>query len=105
MAFLLTMAPPRAPRFPGRPCPVELPPLVPLRQQLDQPTVADVAAEVRRRWLESQLPQRLRRGDRIAVAVGSRGIANLATIVRATLGALRELGTRPFVVAAMGSHG
>jgi hypothetical protein len=48
---------------------------------------------------------RIRRRDRVAVAVGSRGIANVATIVRATLDSLRDLGAQPFVVAAMGSHG
>jgi hypothetical protein len=41
----------------------------------------------------------------VAVAVGSRGIAQLATMVRSTLEVLRDLGTQPFVVAAMGSHG
>jgi hypothetical protein len=67
--------------------------------------VADVAGEVRRRWLESRVAGRVRRGTRVAVAVGSRGIANLSAIVRATLDALRDLGAQPFVVAAMGSHG
>jgi hypothetical protein len=61
--------------------------------------------EVRRQWKASRLAQRLRPGARVAVAVGSRGIANLATIVRTTLDYLLELGARPFVVAAMGSHG
>jgi hypothetical protein len=60
---------------------------------------------VRRLWRESRVAGRFRRGARVAVAVGSRGIANLATIVRATLDALRDLGAQPFVVAAMGSHG
>jgi len=41
----------------------------------------------------------------VAVGVGSRGIANLSTIVRATLDVLREVGAKPFIVAAMGSHG
>ncbi|HEY7308703.1 MAG TPA: lactate racemase domain-containing protein, partial [Gemmataceae bacterium] len=45
------------------------------------------------------------RGAKVAVGVGSRGIANISAIVRATLGALRDLGASPFVVAAMGSHG
>jgi hypothetical protein len=67
--------------------------------------VADVAGEVRKQWLGSRFAGRLRRGERVAVAVGSRGITNLATIVRATLDSLRDLGARPFVVAAMGSHG
>jgi hypothetical protein len=84
---------------------MDIPFVAPLRQTQPQPTVTDLAGEVRRQWQASRLPQRLRRGDRVAVAVGSRGIANLPVIVRATLDALRDLGTQPFVVAAMGSHG
>jgi hypothetical protein len=67
--------------------------------------VADVAAETRRQWAASRLSGRIKRGDRVAVGVGSRGIANVAILVRATLDYLRDLGARPFVVAAMGSHG
>ena len=81
------------------------PSVTPLRQTAPQPVVADVAAEVRRQWQSSRLAGRVRPGDRVAVACGSRGIANVATIVRATLDYLRGLGARPFVVAAMGSHG
>jgi hypothetical protein len=84
---------------------LDIPPLVRLRQIHPQPRVADVPAEVHRQWQSSCLAQRLRRGDRVAVAVGSRGIANLAAMVRATVDFLRDRGTQPFVVAAMGSHG
>src|SRR5215472_8781138 len=84
---------------------MDFPPLTPLRQTLAQPVLHDVAAEVHRQWQGSRLSERVRRGDRVAVAVGSRGIANVATIVRATIDVLRDLGTQPFVVAAMGSHG
>jgi hypothetical protein len=44
-------------------------------------------------------------GSRVAVAVGSRGIAELPRLVRATVRALRSSGASPFVVPAMGSHG
>jgi hypothetical protein len=84
---------------------MDIPLVAPLRQNLTQPALADVAGEVRRQWQESRLPEHVRRGDRVAVAVGSRGIANLAVMVRATLDVLRDLGAHPFVVAAMGSHG
>ncbi len=82
-----------------------MPPVFPLRQTPPQPVVADVPGEVRRLWQASSLPRRVRPGDRVAVGVGSRGIANVAALVRATLDVLRDLGARPFVVAAMGSHG
>ena len=84
---------------------MDMPHLAPLCQTPPQPAVNDLTGEVRRLWQQSRLPQQLRRGDRVAVAVGSRGIANLATMVRTTLTTLHDLGTRPFVVAAMGSHG
>lgn len=41
----------------------------------------------------------------MAVAVGSRGITDLAAIVRAAVAHLRSLGLDPFVASAMGSHG
>jgi hypothetical protein len=84
---------------------MESPLFAPLRQIVTTPPLADIAGEVRRRWLTSSLPKRVKSGDRVAVAVGSRGIANLQTMVRATLDVLREAGAKPFVVAAMGSHG
>lgn len=84
---------------------MDFPLLAPLRQALRQPVVQDIPGEVRRQWQRAGLAQRLGRGARVAVAVGSRGIANLQAIVRATLEYLRDLGTEPFVVAAMGSHG
>ncbi len=84
---------------------MEIPLVAPLRQKLTQPVITDLAGEVRRQWQSSRLAQRLRPGSRVAVAVGSRGIANLAVLVRASVDALRDLGTQPFVVAAMGSHG
>jgi hypothetical protein len=41
----------------------------------------------------------------VAVGAGSRGIANLQAIVRATIAALQALGHKPFIFPAMGSHG
>jgi hypothetical protein len=67
--------------------------------------IADVAAEVRRQWLGSKTAKRIKPGMRIAVGCGSRGIKNYLTIAKATVEALKELGAKPFIVAAMGSHG
>ena len=84
---------------------MNIPLLAPLRQTDPQPVVADIPGEVRRQWLGSRFAKRVQRGAKVAVAVGSRGIANLFPIVRTTLDCLRTLGAEPFVVAAMGSHG
>ena len=84
---------------------MSIPLLTPIRQTIPQPAVADVAGETKHRWQSSGVLKRLKPGDRVAVGVGSRGIANLSAIVRATLDVLLETGAKPFVVAAMGSHG
>ncbi len=47
----------------------------------------------------------LKPGASVAIAVGSRGIANLSTIVRAVCDQLQAKRYSPFIVPAMGSHG
>lgn len=44
-------------------------------------------------------------GMDIAIAVGSRGIANLPVCVKVIVEMVRKAGARPFIVPAMGSHG
>ncbi|MGA2078162.1 MAG: lactate racemase domain-containing protein [Terriglobia bacterium] len=51
------------------------------------------------------VPAEKLRARRIAVAVGSRGIASLQEIVSAVCGWLKSQGAQPFVFPAMGSHG
>jgi Lactate racemase N-terminal domain len=76
-----------------------------VRQAFPQPRVADIAGTVRRLLLESRLRQRVPEGGTIAVGVGSRGITAIPTIAKATVETLKEMGYKPFIVAAMGSHG
>jgi hypothetical protein len=52
-----------------------------------------------------QLPPDKLLGRRIAISVGSRGICDLATVVRGVCEWLRESGAQPFVFPGMGSHG
>jgi hypothetical protein len=47
----------------------------------------------------------LRKGARVAVTAGSRGIARIDAILRGACDAVRDAGGTPFLVAAMGSHG
>lgn len=44
-------------------------------------------------------------GMQIGIAVGSRGIAGLADIIRIVVSKLKTLGAKPFIFPAMGSHG
>src|SRR6266513_5268671 len=80
-----------------------LPRMVRVRQTFARPRVEDIPRTVAERLQAAGLP--VKRGDTVAVGAGSRGIANIDTIVGATVRYLRDLGARPFVFPAMGSHG
>jgi hypothetical protein len=80
-----------------------LPTMLRLRQTFARPRVTDIPGSVARSLQAAGLP--IKRGDTVAVGAGSRGIANVDVIVGATVGWLRDLGARPFVFPAMGSHG
>jgi hypothetical protein len=44
-------------------------------------------------------------GHRVAIAAGSRGIADIAQILQAIVKIFKSLGAEPFIFPAMGSHG
>ena len=82
-----------------------LPKMHRIRQKVDPPVVADVAAAVASEIRKLNFAGRLKPGARVAVTGGSRGVANIATILKATCESLKSLGAKPFIVPAMGSHG
>ena len=84
---------------------MNLPPIARVSRQFAQPEVEDPAAVIAQAIRTSHLAGRVLAGGRIAITVGSRGIAGLAAMVHAAVETLRSLGFQPFVVAAMGSHG
>jgi hypothetical protein len=86
--------------------PADLPnSLLSVKQTFHAPDVGDVGAAAKRALKEGGLLARMKPGATVAVGVGSRGIANLPQIVKATIEGLREAGLNPFVLPAMGSHG
>jgi len=80
-----------------------LPKMIRVRQTFAGPRLTDIPRTVAERLEGAGLP--VKRGDTVAVGAGSRGIANIDTIVGATVRWLRDRGARPFVFPAMGSHG
>ena len=74
-------------------------------QSFDQPEVVDVPSEVAQAILGGGLARRVKPGGSIALTVGSRGIAGIDAIAKEAVAALKSLGFKPFIVAAMGSHG
>src|SRR5213083_1751030 len=83
--------------------PMAWPRMLKIRQTFPRPRVTDIPRTVAQALGTAGLP--IKRGDAVAVGAGSRGIANIDVIVGATVRWLRDLGARPFVFPAMGSHG
>jgi hypothetical protein len=67
--------------------------------------ITDVAAAVRMAVQGSARLARLAPGSSVAVALGSRGILQIAEVAQAAIATVRAMGHHPFVVPAMGSHG
>ena len=84
---------------------MSFPRMAPFRQHFAAESLDDVSAAVSAELEGCGLSGRIRRGQRIAVTGGSRGIANIAEITRTVVAAVTAAGGRPFVMPAMGSHG
>lgn len=80
-----------------------LPRMVRVRQAFPRPRLADIPRAVAETLTAAGLP--VGRGEAVAVGVGSRGIAGIDVIVHAAVRWLLDLGARPFIFPAMGSHG
>ena len=84
---------------------IKFPKLIEVAQTYPPSPQLDFATIIAEQFQSSGLIGKIFPGMRIAVGVGSRGIANLKEIVKATLGVLAHAGARPFIIPAMGSHG
>jgi hypothetical protein len=85
---------------------ISLPPMQPARlQHATSEPISDIPAAVDEALARSNRLTDLKQGACVAVAVGSRGIADIQKVAAAAITHLRKRGFSPFVVPAMGSHG
>ena len=84
---------------------MDFPDMIRLRQAFDRTMVKDIPGAVLAELRKLSLEQRVRPGQRIALTGGSRGVANIALILKTIVDYVKSLGARPFIFPAMGSHG
>ena len=84
---------------------VPLPRMVKIRQTFNADEILDVSAALSTALVDSGQLKQIKPGMNIAIAAGSRGVAQIATLVRTTVAEVKKQGANPFVVPAMGSHG
>ncbi|MBI5969042.1 MAG: DUF2088 domain-containing protein [Deltaproteobacteria bacterium] len=76
-----------------------------IRQSFDRTAVQDIPGTVKAELKRLSLEKYIKPGQRVALTAGSRGVANIAVILKAAVEYLKSLGVQPFIFPAMGSHG
>jgi len=76
-----------------------------IRQSFDRTSVKDIPGTVKAELKRLSLEKRIQAGQRVALTAGSRGVANIALILKAAVEYLKSIGAKPFIFPAMGSHG
>jgi hypothetical protein len=84
---------------------MNFPKFVLAEQSFPNRAIPNIGEHIRRELAQSDFVARVPKGGRVAIGVGSRGISNIATIVKAVVDFWKEQGFKPFLFPAMGSHG
>ena len=82
-----------------------IPRFVKVRQKFSVKRENDIPGCIRRGMEERRLFERILPGQRVAITVGSRQIANMSAIVKELVDICRERGAVPYLFPSMGSHG
>ncbi|MFH5181793.1 lactate racemase domain-containing protein [Paenibacillus sp. TAB 01] len=84
---------------------MSFPKMIKVRQHFSGPRVENIEAAVAEQLGGIGIGRSITPGTRVALTAGSRGIANIALILRSAVRVLKQMGAAPFIVPAMGSHG
>lgn len=84
---------------------IKIPPVYKVRQTFTVDPIDDIETSCLQQIAALARLQDLKQGARIAVAVGSRGIADISLITASVVKALKLAGLEPFIVSGMASHG
>lgn len=84
---------------------IPIPKMVRIRQKFDATQLEDPLGELQKQLQNHPKYQGVQPGQKVAVAVGSRGISRIDEITKTTIDALKAKGAEPFIVPCMGSHG
>lgn len=85
--------------------PGALPPVALISQDIPAPEVEDISRVLDQGFSRLGLSKKVQPGQRVALTGGSRGISDMAPVLKHTVSFLRSLGAEPYISPAMGSHG
>ncbi|WP_049752081.1 DUF362 domain-containing protein [Carboxydothermus hydrogenoformans] len=82
-----------------------IPKMYKVRQKFDVPVLKNPVEKLNQELRNKEEVMKKLKGKRVCIAVGSRGIANIADFVAETVKVVKDYGGEPFIIPAMGSHG
>ena len=84
----------------------KLPKMFRIKQAFQEDEISDIYADIRGEFNQkNSIKEKIKVGQKIGIAVGSRGIDHLQEIVTEIVKILKEWNAKPFIIPAMGSHG
>ncbi|GAA4856961.1 lactate racemase domain-containing protein [Paenibacillus vulneris] len=84
---------------------IPIPQMVRIRQKFDDTKIDNLKEVLEQELKKPGTIDQIKPGQQVAVAVGSRGVANIALFTKVTIDAIKQAGGEPFIVPCMGSHG
>ncbi len=85
--------------------PIPIPKVFKIRQHFERSRIDDVEGQLRAELGQRDVLSQIKKDQRIAITVGSRGISNQPLLVKTLVEEVRKAGAEPFLIPAMGSHG
>jgi hypothetical protein len=76
-----------------------------IRQKFETNSIQDIRKTVQSGFRQFQPDRSISPGQTVAITAGSRGIRNIDIITHELINCLKQIGAKPFIVPAMGSHG
>ncbi len=84
---------------------VKIPRFAKVNYNIRRGNIKNINDELEETIKERHVLERIRPGDKVAIATGSREIKDIDKIIHCLVQTIKDCGGKPFIIPAMGSHG
>jgi len=84
---------------------IKLPEMTKIEQNVPDIHLTNIFETIKKQIAKTNFNQKIKKGSKVAIAVGSRNIDKLADVISVLITEVKKIGGIPFIIPAMGSHG
>lgn len=84
---------------------IEIPRFVRISQRFDATKIENIEETINDKFQQDNIKDTIKKGQKIGITVGSRGLDNLRDIVKFICNNIKSKGAIPVIIPSMGSHG